>query len=59
MQTTNTNEQTSLGKKGWVCPCTGCKKARKQAFSEVRQIIDAGGDAYSRIQNIVKLISEK
>lgn len=43
----------------WICPCNGCKKARKQAFQEVVDILDGGGDAYSRIQSIVKLIKEK
>ena len=40
----------------WVCPCTGCNKARKKAFSEVLEIIEGGGDAYSRIHAIRKLI---
>jgi hypothetical protein len=30
----------------WVCPCTGCKKARKQAFAEVLEIIDVDNDTY-------------
>jgi hypothetical protein len=47
--------QTSQ-KNSWVCPCTGCGKARKQAFKEVKDILEGGGDAYSRIQSIKKLI---
>lgn len=23
----------------WVCPCGGCKKARKQAYDEVMEIL--------------------
>jgi len=45
--------------KSWVCPCNGCKKARKQAFDEVMKLIDAGGDAYTKVNNIKKLINEK
>jgi hypothetical protein len=45
--------------KSWICPCNGCKKARKQAFDEVMELIDAGGDAYTKVNNIKKLISEK
>jgi len=43
----------------WVCPCNGCLKARKRAFKEVLDIIEAGGDAYSRIDAIRKLIDKK
>lgn len=43
----------------WVCPCTGCKKARLKAFKEVSEIIDGGGDAYSRIDALRKLIEKK
>lgn len=43
----------------WICPCNGCKKARKRAFKEVAEILDGGGDAYSRIEQVRKLISEK
>lgn len=43
----------------WVCPCEGCKKARKKAFNEIREIIDAGGDAYTKINEIRKLIDKK
>jgi len=43
----------------WVCPCNGCKKARQQAFDEVLSILDGGGDAYSRIQLIKKLVEKK
>ena len=43
----------------WVCPCNGCKKARKKAFKEVIDILDGGGDAYTRIQKITKLVNEK
>lgn len=43
----------------WVCPCTGCIKARKKAFKDVLQILDGGGDAYSRIESIRKLIKEQ
>lgn len=42
----------------WICPCTGCNKARKKAFAEVLEIIDSGGDAYSRISAIKKLIQD-
>ena len=52
-------DQISYKKTNWVCPCNGCKKARKQAFDEVMELIDAGGDAYTKIHNIKKLISEK
>jgi hypothetical protein len=45
-------------KNNWVCPCTGCNKARKKAFTEVLEIIDGGGDAYSRIHAIRKLIQD-
>lgn len=45
--------------KNWVCPCNGCKKARKQAFDEVMKLIDAGGDAYTKVNNIRKLIENK
>ena len=44
--------------KDWICPCNGCKKARKQAFDEVMKLIDAGGDAYTKVNNIKKLIEE-
>lgn len=43
----------------WVCPCTGCQKARKKAFKEIIEILDGGGDAYSRIETIRKLIDKK
>lgn len=43
----------------WVCPCTGCIKARKKAFKEVLAILDGGGDAYSRIEEVRKLIDKK
>lgn len=43
----------------WVCPCTGCQKARKKAFKEVLTILDGGGDAYSRIDAVRKLIDKK
>jgi tRNA(Ile)-lysidine synthase TilS/MesJ len=52
-------DQISNEKKDWICPCNGCKKARKQAFDEIMKVIDAGGDAYTKIHNIKKLISEK
>jgi|LakMenEpi03Aug12_release.lakeMendotaPanAssembly.Ray.scaffolds.fasta_scaffold416843_2 hypothetical protein len=42
----------------WVCPCTGCQKARKKAFKEIIDIIDSGGDAYSRIDTIRKFINK-
>jgi predicted RNA-binding protein YlxR (DUF448 family) len=28
----------------WVCPCSGCKKARKQAFDEILDIINKDHD---------------
>jgi hypothetical protein len=43
----------------WICPCTGCMKARKKAFKEISIILDSGGDAYSRIEKIRKLIDKK
>lgn len=46
----------SSQKSSWICPCTGCNKARKQAFKEVLDILEGGGDAYSRIHAIKKLI---
>jgi len=45
--------------KDWACPCNGCKKARKQAFDEIMKLIDAGGDAYTKIHEIKKLIEKK
>ena len=45
-------------KNNWVCPCTGCNKARKKAFTEVLEVIEGGGDAYSRIHAIRKLIED-
>ena len=41
----------------WVCPCTGCQKARKKAFKEVLGIIQGGGDAYSKINQIKELVT--
>jgi hypothetical protein len=52
-------DQATDNKKSWLCPCNGCKKARKQAFAEVFQIADGGGDAYTKIANIKKLVQEK
>lgn len=26
--------------KNWICPCNGCKKARKQAFEEIEVILE-------------------
>lgn len=43
----------------WACPCNGCQKARKFAFKEILDILDGGGDAYSRIESIRKLIAKK
>lgn len=43
----------------WVCPCNGCKKARQQAFDDILKVLDAGGDAYTKIDNIKKLIEKK
>jgi hypothetical protein len=34
-------------------------KARKKAFKEILDILDSGGDAYSRIESIRKLIGTK
>jgi hypothetical protein len=48
-----------LPKTDWICPCNGCKKARQQAFNEILKILDAGGDAYTKIDNIKKLIEKK
>lgn len=55
----NSKNQTLYDKKHWTCPCNGCKKARKQALDEVMELIDAGGDAYTKISNIRKLIQNK
>lgn len=33
-------EEYSVSDKEWVCPCTGCQKARKKAFREVEQILE-------------------
>jgi hypothetical protein len=52
-------DQISYSTKQWICPCSGCKKARKQAFAEVFEIADGGGDAYTKIANIKKLVQEK
>ena len=52
------NDKKENNKK-WFCPCNGCKKARKQAFAEVFEIADGGGDAYTKIANIKKLVQEK
>lgn len=43
----------------WICPCNGCKKARQKAFSEIANILDQGGDAYTKIANIKKLVEQK
>lgn len=43
----------------WVCPCNGCKKAKQQAYQEILNIIEGGGDAYSRINAIKELITKK
>lgn len=43
----------------WVCPCSGCQKARKQAFMEVLEILDNGGDAYSKINAVKDFINKK
>ncbi len=57
MQLNNLNSsQTS---NSWICPCNGCKKARTQALKEVLEILDGGGDAYSRIDLVRKLIEKK
>lgn len=29
-----------MSDKNWICPCNGCKKARKQTLLEVREILD-------------------
>lgn len=43
----------------WICPCTGCAKARRKAFNEVLEILDGGGDAYSRLDALRKLVEIK
>lgn len=43
----------------WICPCTGCGKARAKAFKQILEILDGGGDAYSRIEEVRKLITKK
>ena len=30
----------------WVCPCTGCQKARKQAFEEILDMIYKDNDTW-------------
>jgi predicted RNA-binding protein YlxR (DUF448 family) len=40
----------------WVCPCSGCKKARKQAFDEILEILDQ--EPYDILHN-VHLLREK
>jgi hypothetical protein len=50
------NPNQTSQKSNWLCPCNGCVKARKQAFKEVADILEGGGDAYSRIHAIKKLI---
>ena len=30
--------------KSWVCPCNGCKKARRQAFQEIEDALNKWGD---------------
>lgn len=60
MDLSRANNQTSnpTSKSSWACPCNGCKKARQQAFKEVADILDGGGDAYSRIDSVKKLIQK-
>ncbi len=43
----------------WICPCNGCKKARTQAFEEVLQILDSGGDAYFRMWEVRNYVREQ
>ena len=43
----------------WICPCNGCQKARKRAFNDVLDILNSGGDAYTKIQAIKQLIESK
>jgi hypothetical protein len=54
----NQNKNKQQNKDSWACPCNGCKKAKHQAFKEILAVLDSGGDAYSRISNIKKLIED-
>lgn len=33
-------KKSHMSDKNWICPCNGCKKARKQTLLEVREILD-------------------
>ena len=50
------DQNQTTQKNNWTCPCNGCKKSRLQALQKVLEILDGGGDAYSRIENVRKLI---
>lgn len=39
-QTTSGLVLTTMSEKKWVCPCNGCKAARKQAFQEIEAILE-------------------
>lgn len=31
---------TTMSEKNWICPCNGCKKARRQAFEEIEELME-------------------
>jgi hypothetical protein len=43
----------------WVCPCGGCKKARKQAFAEVIDILDSSPDVLWNTHALRQYIKEQ
>lgn len=43
----------------WVCPCNGCKRARKEAFQEILDILESGGDAYFRMHSVYEHIRKE
>lgn len=43
-----------MSDKNWICPCNGCKKARKQALQEIQDLIDKWSpDAHLTLHEIV------
>jgi predicted RNA-binding protein YlxR (DUF448 family) len=42
----------------WVCPCTGCSKARKKAFKEVLALLEDRDMAYAWHQAYMYINSE-
>ena len=43
----------------WVCPCTGCQKARKKAFAEVLDLLNATGDIMYNVHMVRELVTPK